>query len=262
MVDGQNNERRLVINLPPRTLKTFIVSKSFVAWLLGRDPTSRRSASYAADLADKLSRDCRALIGSKFYKRVFPRTRLNPKRPTRANLKPPGEDTDSQHPSEAALLAEAGTSSSSMMRSKLLMQIPKPPCRQQMVGYSTVASRLDHPSLGLIIVTMQRLHVDDLAGILIESGWPTLAIPAIATEPTDYVVAADEVYSRPAGEVLQPDRNCIEILDEIKRQIGSRHFAAQYQQNPAPTEGNLIKADWLVIFVTIKFRIRSRDFIF
>ena len=73
-----------------------------------------------------------------------------------------------------------------------------------------------------------------------------MAIPAIATEPTDHLVAADEVYHRPAGEALQPDRDRIEIFDEIKRQIGSRHFAAQYQQNPAPTEGNLIKADWLV----------------
>jgi predicted phage terminase large subunit-like protein len=46
--------------------------------------------------------------------------------------------------------------------------------------------------------------------------------------------------------VLQPDRDRIETFDEIKRQIGSRHFAAQYQQDPAPTEGNLIKAGWLV----------------
>ena len=32
---------------------------------------------------------------------------------------------------------------------------------------------------------MQRLHVDDLAGILIEQGWPKLVLPAIATEAAD-----------------------------------------------------------------------------
>jgi hypothetical protein len=50
---------------------------------------------------------------------------------------------------------------------------------------------------------MQRLHVDDLSGILIEQGWPSLVLPAIAVEAADYAVAEDEVYHRPAGELLQ-----------------------------------------------------------
>jgi predicted phage terminase large subunit-like protein len=110
---------------------------------------------------------------------------------------------------------------------------------------NTALSRLDDPSNSLIAIAMQRLHVDDLSGILIESGWPKLVLPAIATEPADYLVSEDEVYHRPAGQLLQPARDSAEAIDELKREIGSRVFAAQYQQNPTPPDGNMIKAAWL-----------------
>src|SRR5712671_349714 len=80
MVTGEAR-RRLVLNLPPRTLKSFIVSVALPAWLLGRNPSTRIiCAGYADELAAKFSRDCRALLETPFYKRVFPQTRLNPKK--------------------------------------------------------------------------------------------------------------------------------------------------------------------------------------
>ena len=87
--------------------------------------------------------------------------------------------------------------------------------------------------------------LNDLSGILIEGGWPKLVLPAIATEPMDYVVADGEIYHRPVGQLLQPDRDNTEALEEIKCEGGSRVFAAQYQQNPTPPDGNMIKAAWL-----------------
>ena len=92
---------------------------------------------------------------------------------------------------------------------------------------------------------MQRLHVDDPSGILIEQGWPSLVLPAIAVEAADYATSEDEVYHRPVGELLQPQRDSVEDIDELKREISSRVFAAQYQQNPTPPDGNMIKAAWL-----------------
>src|SRR5439155_22577131 len=68
----------------------------------------------------------------------------------------------------------------------------------------TAQSRLDNPATSLICIAMQRLHVDDLAGVLIEEHWPSLVLPAIATEPADYATGPDEVYHRPVGELLQP----------------------------------------------------------
>src|SRR5205823_8712620 len=90
-----------------------------------------------------------------------------------------------------------------------------------------------------------RLHVDDLSGILIEQGWPKLVIPAIATEPSDYLNGEDQVYHRPAGQLLQPARDSQEAFDELKAQLGSQVFAAQFQQNPTPPDGNMIKRAWL-----------------
>jgi hypothetical protein len=80
MVSGEAR-KRLVVNLPPRTLKSFILSVALPAWLLGRKPSTRIiCASYSDELATKFSRDCRALLETPFYKRVFPGTRLNPRK--------------------------------------------------------------------------------------------------------------------------------------------------------------------------------------
>ena len=69
---GRSNNR-LVVNLPPRTLKTYIISICLVAWLLGRDPTLRIiCASYSEDLAAKLSRDCRSSDGNEVLQATFP----------------------------------------------------------------------------------------------------------------------------------------------------------------------------------------------
>ena len=73
--------RRLVVNLPPRHLKSLLASVAFPAWCLGREPSAQiLCVSYAQDLADKLSRDCRHIVGSGWYRQIFPGTRLSPQR--------------------------------------------------------------------------------------------------------------------------------------------------------------------------------------
>jgi hypothetical protein len=72
--------RRLIINLPPRHLKSLMASIAFPAWCLGLDPTAQiLCVSYAQDLADKLARDCRSIMTSLWYRKIFP-TRLAPHR--------------------------------------------------------------------------------------------------------------------------------------------------------------------------------------
>ena len=241
------SRNRLVLNLPPRSLKSFIVSVCLPAWLLGRTPGARIvCASYSEDLAHKFSRDCRALIEAPFYKRVFPRSRLNPKKSTEHEF----ETTRRGY----RLAASVGGTLTGRGGDVLIIDDPiKANDANSEVALSgatewfhnTAVSRLDSPQNSLIIVTMQRLHQDDLSGILIERGWPSLAIPAIATEPADYFVGKNETYHRPAGQLLQPDRDSSEAIEELKLQVGSRIFAAQYQQNPTPAEGNMIRSSWL-----------------
>jgi hypothetical protein len=76
----QGKIRRLIINLPPRHLKSLMASIAFPAWCLGHDPSAQiLCVSYAQDLSDKLARDCRTIMTSPWYRQIFP-TRLAPHR--------------------------------------------------------------------------------------------------------------------------------------------------------------------------------------
>jgi predicted phage terminase large subunit-like protein len=247
MVKGEARNR-LVLNLPPRSLKSFIGSACLPAWLLGRDPTIRIvCASYSQNLSNKLSRDCRNLMQSAFYKRLFPRTKLNPQKISE------GEFETTRHGFRLATSVD-GTLTG---RGGGILIIDDPINGQDGVAsqasldaangwfQNTALSRLDSDDAPIIVV-QQRLHQNDLSGILIEKGWPYLAIPAIATETENHLIGKNEFYERKAGEVLQPKRQTIEALEEKRREVGSGIWAAQYQQNPTPAEGNLIKRAWLV----------------
>jgi len=60
--------RRVIISMPPRHLKSHLASICFPAWCLGHDPSAQiHCVSYAQDLADKLSRDCRQIVASNWY---------------------------------------------------------------------------------------------------------------------------------------------------------------------------------------------------
>src|SRR5881227_1340099 len=174
---------RLVLNLPPRTLKSQIVSTCLPAWILGRKPEARIiCASYSEDLAHKFSRDCRALMESTFYKRVFGRTRLNPKKSTETEF----ETTHRGY----RLATSVGGTLTGRGGDMLIVDDPiKANDANSQIAltgadewfHNTALSRLDSAD-SIVILTMQRLHEKDLSGILIEKGWPNLAISAVATE--------------------------------------------------------------------------------
>jgi len=113
---------------------------------------------------------------------------------------------------------------------------------------TTLSTRLDDKQSGIIILVMQRLHVDDLVGHILENdsdSWVHLDLPAIAEEPQEIPIGNGRVHRREVGDVLHPDREPLELLQHQKATMGSAAFAAQYQQRPVPAEGNLVKAEWL-----------------
>jgi predicted phage terminase large subunit-like protein len=238
---------RLIVNLPPRSLKSFIVTICLPAWLLGYHPSLAIVAvSYSDELARKFSRDCRALMETPFYKGLFPRTRLNPKKIS---------ETEFETTCRGSRMATSvgGTLTG---RGADLLIIDDPMKGQD--AYSevvrnsttdwfngTAMSRLNEPARSKVIVVMQRLHADDLAGYLIDKNWRALVLPAIATKTKRYATGPRKSYTRRTGELLQRKRDSRAVLDEICRDRGSHVFAAQYQQDPVPPDGNLIKADWL-----------------
>jgi len=92
---------------------------------------------------------------------------------------------------------------------------------------------------------MQRLHVDDLVGVLLqEGGWYHLNIPAIA-ESTQRIPLGDGQFKRrKPSDLLDPRREPREVLAGLKAAMGTIEFSAQYLQQPIPAEGNLVKREW------------------
>ena len=85
----EGNIKRLIINLPPRSLKSLITSIAFPAWVLGKDPTKRIiTISYSEELSSKLSRDSRSLMESQWYQELFPKTRIRKKHRNRIRNHP------------------------------------------------------------------------------------------------------------------------------------------------------------------------------
>jgi len=108
----------------------------------------------------------------------------------------------------------------------------------------TFTSRLNDKKNGVIIVVQQRLHPDDLTGHLLEKGgWEHLNIPAIAPERTIISYGGFERV-REENEVLHPAREDKEMLDRMRRDMGTHVFQSQYQQNPRGTEGAMVNLAW------------------
>ena len=73
----QGRNRRLIINQPPRSLKSMVVSVAYVAWCIGHDPSLRFAcASYSNKLSASLAQQFRAVVSSDRYRRIFPKVRF------------------------------------------------------------------------------------------------------------------------------------------------------------------------------------------
>jgi phage terminase large subunit-like protein len=114
---------------------------------------------------------------------------------------------------------------------------------------NTLVSRLDDKANGAIVLVMQRLHPDDLAGYLMQQdGWEVLSLPAIAEAEEAVPIGIGQVHRRAVGEVLHPEREPLDALERLKAEMGSYDFTAQYQQAPVPTGGNMVKWEWFKFF--------------
>ena len=240
--------RRLIITLPPRQLKSIMTSVVWVAWLLGQDPSLKIvCVSYSNELAIKHARDCRAIMQSSVYARLFPRTRI---RSSRTAVH------DFETTSGGGRLA---TSISGTLTGRggdiIIIDDPIKPdealsdvTRNFVNNWyrTTMVSRPDDKTRSATLLVMQRLHQDDLAGTLLATGaWEELRLPAIATEETVIPLTRGRCHRRNVGDVLHPSREPLPELMAIKHMIGSEPFNAQYQQQPVPPQGNMIHASWL-----------------
>ena len=246
--------KRLIVNIPPRHLKSICVTVAYTAWVMGHDPSRKIIAlSYGSELAEELARQFRTVVESDWYRAAFPNFQI--KRATR------GEIITTMHGSRYA----CGLDGSILGRGADLIVIDDPQKVQAAFSESerrkanacydnTISTRLNDKRDGAIVLVMQRLHEDDLVGhVLAREEWEVSTIPAIAEEDRIYRIGPepDDLHHRRAGELIQPERQDEAILAAQQRLLGSMGFAAQYQQNPMPADGNAIRREWLRYYETV-----------
>ena len=244
----EGRQRRLIVNLPPRQLKSFVVSVAFPAFLLAFDPSIRIiCVSYGEELAFDLARKTRRVLQSEWYRRLFPHVRL-------AKTSESEIETDCGGGRYATTVGGPLTGKGGDF---IIIDDPvKPiavdsPTAQDHVNEwyrNTLLSRLEDKARSVLILVMQRLHVNDLTGFIQnDPGFHKLSLPAIAVADEVVPLRHGKTYLREAGEPLHPEREDLETLRQIKAQMGSMLFAAQYQQNPATPDGEYFRREYFPI---------------
>ena len=240
--------KRLIINMPPRSLKSITTSVAFPAFLLGHDPTKKViCVSYSGDLAKKHSNDFRAVLESPWYQSIFPETRVGIYKNT---------ETEIELTKRGFRLATSvGGTLTGRGGDIIIIDDPLKPDdahseSRRTAGnqwYSnTLFSRLDDKRTGAIVVVMQRVHMDDLTGYLLGQSdeWTVLNLSAIAFADETIPIGLNRTHSRKAGEALS-EREPLETLEAMKLEIGGDAFSAQYQQTPVPPGGMMVKREWI-----------------
>jgi predicted phage terminase large subunit-like protein len=247
----QGKIRRLIVNVPPRSLKSHTASVAFPAWLLGHDPAAQiLCVSYAQDLTDKFARDCRKLMATRLFKELFPACRLSAAKQAVSEFET-GAGGFRLSVSVGGPLTGRGADiviiDDPLKPADALSEAGRPAVNEWYDN--TLYSRLNDKTTGAIVIIMQRLHQDDLVGhVLEQEPWEVVSFPAIAERDDEFIIdipyGGPHTFRRKAGNVLQPDREPKDVLDGIRKAIGEYNFQAQYQQNPTPPEGIVVKEAW------------------
>ena len=224
---------RLIINMPPRSLKSFSASIALPTWLLGRDPTRQIiSVTGTRELAADFEISSRALMNTPRCQTLFP------------HFKP--EDRRGE-----ILLPQGGRRITSTVGNSLigrgadLIVIDDPITPAQALDNARrkavktwfdaeVIQRLNDKKTGAVIVVMQRLNSDDLSGHLLggEQPWVHLNMPAIATVDKVWELCDGRAVRRLKGQAMAADIEDRRALYERMLDIGAYNFGAQYQQAP------------------------------
>ena len=224
--------KRLMIFVPRRHGKSEISSINFPAKYLCENPGKKvMCVSYAAGLAVDFGREVRNIINSPQSQNLYPVT-----------LRPDSKAANRWHTSNGGQYYAAGVAGGMTGRGFSLgiiedphkaQEINSPVAREAVWEWYTKAFR---PSCekGAIILIMQRLHWDDLAGRLLSQAkadgekWDVLKLQAVDDE---------------TGECLWPSRFPLEELMTLKK-MDPRMFQAQYQQEPERDTGPYAKREW------------------
>jgi predicted phage terminase large subunit-like protein len=243
VTDGKIN--RLLINVPPGSSKSLLVSVMWQAWEWG--PKGRRSMRYLTTSFNdgpvkRDTRKCRDLMLSDWYRSLWPDVVLdrtgetsfsNTSTGTREGV-PFGSLTsqrgdrlviDDPHSTETAESAADRTATTRKFR-------------------EGAQNRLNDQEASAIVVIMQRLHADDISGVIDKVGmdYVHLMLPMeFEPERACNTKIGFRDPRREAGDLLDPIRFPRATVEKLKRDMGSYAYAGQYQQRPAPRSGGMFQ---------------------
>lgn len=245
---------RLVINMPPRHMKSLAVSVFWPAWVWTRHPERRfLFASYARALAVRDSLKCRRLIGGVWYQNCwgrrfalcadqnarerFENDRTGFRLATSVGGQVTGEGGDYVIADDPHNAREA---QSDKKRRNVLEWWDQ-----------AMSTRCNNPQTGAHVIVMQRLHERDLSGhVLEQGGYVHLVLPAswegrriFSTAPHNLGLRVEDPRTEPDAP-LWPQRFDKRSLARLALALGSYGAAGQLQQRPAPVSGGIFKLHW------------------
>ncbi len=240
--------RNLLINVPPRHMKSLLVSVFWPAWEWIRFPERRwLYSSYAAQLSIRDSVKCRRLIESPWYQKhwgsIFALT-------SDQNTKGRFDNNRSGY----RLATSVGGAATGEGGDRIVCDDPhnvqeaeSDAIRKATVDWwdVVISTRVNDPKTAVKLVVMQRCHQQDLSGHLLEQGgWEHLCLPAEYEGPGRVTSIGWSDPRTVHGELLWPERFGPNEIESLKISLGSYAAAGQLQQRPSPSGGGLIKRHW------------------
>jgi predicted phage terminase large subunit-like protein len=249
----RGDKRRLIVNCPPRFSKSTIVNVCWPVWVWLQDPQkSFLCCSYEIDLALNMNLDRRRLMDSKWFRDLFADC---------FQLASDRSQAGDFSNTAGGQMQAASVNSKAQGRGGDFVVVDDPLSADFAYSESfrnetntwfaaQLPQRLNDPSNSAIVVIMQRLHQNDPTGFLLsqeDSEWTLLKLPLVCEQDeTITFPISGRVWKRKKGDCLDSRRWSARTVKE--RQRNRLVWAGQFQQEPAPTEGNLIRADDILYF--------------
>jgi predicted phage terminase large subunit-like protein len=228
-----NEIHRLIINLPPGHLKTWLASTCLTAWMLGHDPFLKVIiVTHAEHLSKTIARNIRSILQSTWFKELF-KTRIK---------RGHGEVTDFGTTLGGGVFVTSFRGGFTGRRADLIIVDDAHDIRDQLEDiqntiecFNTVLlSRLNDPKYGRVLVVGHRVHEHDLSAHLLQKKqkktWKHVLLPLIATRDRTYQTLSG-VWRRRKGEFLRPDYFDADDIVELRASLVRPDFEMLYQQD-------------------------------
>lgn len=250
MYEGQI--RRLIINTPPRSTKTTVATVCGPAWRWIHRPNAQfLCVTHSDDIALRDAQAMRALVESDWYQSMFGPMPLEKDRNQKSRF---GNLARGTRVSTATLSSGTGENADHLQIDDphdVISALSDVQRSAQVEAIKTKwMNRLNDPKTGTVSIIMQRVHENDATGAMLEEGgWEHLVLPMEFEADRAKVTGIGWTDPRKTdGELLDPERFGPAEIAEYRRK-GELYYQTQYQQNPAPLLGVIIKRDWIRYWV-------------